>query len=615
MSQQPSLFPQVAPVPATPAAPAQFTLRPYQREAVDAIEAALRDARSTLVVMPTGTGKTVTFASAINRLSKRRVLVLAHREELLRQNAATISAVTGRACEIDKAGEYASRDGNNIVVASVQTQIARWCEEQRMHRHDPEDFDLVIIDEAHHAPADSYRRVVDHFQSNPHVRLIGVTATPDRLDEAALGQVFESVAFDYELSDAVRDGWLVVPHQRIVTVTDLDLSAVRTTAGDLNQGDLEAVLEAEKVLYGIAVPTLEMAGDKKTLVFAASVRHAEMLAELFNRYKPESARMVCGATPAPERQQLFADYRTGRFQFLCNVGVATEGFDEPGIECIAMARPTKSRALYAQAVGRGTRAMPSNLPDQGATADDRLALIAGSAKPRLEVIDFTGNAGRHKLICLTDILGGKYRDEIVEAAQRRVEAQAARGEAVDVLAALEIADRLAEEQRRRAAERKMRKGVRPSVAYITEIVDPFNWLAIRPQRERAWHVGRALSERQTAMLTKYNIDPETLNYTQGQQVIKEIIKRDICTVKQAKVLKRAGYDPEKITFTRARQLIDYLAANGWRRPAVDPPEFPAAGPPSTPAGRGASGKGYEPPAASPSVFSTSETQNLEDLPW
>ena len=265
-------------------------LRPYQTDAVSKVHEAWKDHRSALIVLPTGTGKTIVF-SHIAGTVRGRVMVIAHREELIAQAAQKIQVITGDEADVEM-GEFWASEGvfsrSRVVVSSVQTQNAGMGGDGRMSRFDPSQFDLLIIDEAHHATAPTYRRLIDHYRQNPNLKVLGVTATPDRADEEALGQVFESVAFDYEIVDAIADGWLVPVRQRAVYVEGLDYSSVRTTAGDLNGADLARILEYEEALHGIAHPTMELVGTRKSLVFAASVAHAERLAEIFNRHRPGS---------------------------------------------------------------------------------------------------------------------------------------------------------------------------------------------------------------------------------------------------------------------------------------------------------------------------------------
>ena len=539
-------------------------LRPYQVAAVEGVFEAWRSARSTLLVQPTGTGKTVTFAHVINRMSAGRALVLAHREELVFQAADKIARVTGQTPDVEMA-EMRADSGllgrPRVVVSSIQTQCAGRNGDSRMKRFDPQEFSLLVVDEAHHATAPTYRRVLEYYGQNPDLKILGVTATPDRHDEEALGQVFDSVAFDYELLDAIRDGWLVPIKQRAVVVDGLDYSSIRTTAGDLNGADLAKVMEYEETLHGIAHPTVELAAGRKTLVFAASVAHAERLCEIFNRHQSGCARFVTGTTPKDERRGMLADYAAGKFQILANVGVATEGFDEPGIQVVVMARPTKSRALYAQMSGRGTRPLPG-LVDGPVTAEARLAAIATSAKPACEIVDFVGNSGRHKLVTTADILGGNCSDEVV--ARARAKAEEADGAAVDMAEALVDAERELAEER----ERARRAAIRAKARYSCQVVDPFEVFHVEPWRERGWDKGRQPSEKMLALLEKNGIDTRSLTFTQAKQLVGEIINRyetKQCSYKQARLLARYGY-PTDVPFAEASRLIDALAKNGWKRP-------------------------------------------------
>jgi len=537
-----------------------LSLRPYQQEAADAVIESFKTNGSALVVMPTGTGKTILFSRIIEDHDWGRCLVLAHREELIRQAANKIEAVSGCAPDIEMAGEYADRSmflRNPVIVSSIQTQSRG-----RMKRFDPHQFGLVIIDEAHHATAKSYRRTIAHYRQNPNCKLLGVTATPDRSDESALGQVFDTVPCVYELSDAIADGWLVPVRQRVVTVDGLDMSSVRTTAGDLNGADLGKILEQESVAHEIAHPTYELVGKRKALVFAVTVRQAEMIADILNRHEQDCARWVCGKTPKHERAETLRDYTAGRFRFLVNVGVFTEGFDEPTIEVIVMARPTKSRALYSQCVGRGTRPLPGLVDDAG-SCPERRRRIATSGKPFVEVIDYVGNSGRHKLVTTADILGGKYGEEVVNLANHNTQEA---GTAQDISEALENA---AEEiDRRKADERRRRMAVIATAKYkVGGEVDPFDILDITEQPARGWDRVKKPSARMAEVLDKAGVSTQGMSYTQASQLIGAMMERrnkDQCTFRQAKVLSAHGYETTA-TFAEARTIIDSLAANGWKR--------------------------------------------------
>ena len=547
-----------------------MNLRPYQTAAADAIFKEWQENDSTLVVMPTGGGKTILFADVIRRVFPRRALVLAHREELIFQARDKIQRVTGLHADVEM-GEYRADGGlfraAPVVVSTIQTQCSGGDGGGRMAKFDPQRFGLLIIDEAHHATSPSYRRVIDYYRTNPSLKVLGVTATPDRADEEALGQVFQSVAFDYEVLDAIHDGWLVPIEQQMVHVEGLDYSSVRTTAGDLNGGDLAAVMEAEKNLQQMASASLSIIGKRRALVFTASVKAAELTAEIFNRHRLGMAAWVCGKTDREERRRVLADYAAGKIQVVCNCGVLTEGFDDPGVEVVIMGRPTKSRSLYSQMVGRSTRPLPG-VVDGPETADARKAAIAASAKPSCLVVDFVGNAGKHKLVTSADVLGGKVSEEAMElAVARAVKA----GGPVKMAEALDEAEAELHEQAR-LAELARRARLVATARFTTQSVDPFDVLHLEPVKSRGWDNVKSLTEKQRSLLAKQGINPDNLTFSQGKQLISEIFRRwdgKLCSFKQAKTLKKYGY-PTEVGFTDASRIIDALAKNNWRKPAGDP---------------------------------------------
>jgi len=530
---------------------------------VKGVQSALTGKKSALVVMPTGTGKTVCFAH-IAKQAVSRVMVIAHREELVQQAADKIRSVTGMSPDIEMAEYKAGRMYKApVVVASVQTLCAPWGDVHRMMKFNPDEFDILVIDEAHHATADSYRRIIAHFSRNQRLRTVGFTATPDRADKAALGMVFDSIAFQYEILTAMSDGWLVPIETQQVIVKDLDFSHVKTIAGDLNQGELATIMQQEKVLHGVVSPTIEIAGKRKTLVFASSVAHAERMAEIFNRHGVTAA-VVHGGTFKDERRRILQAYADGKIQVLCNCGVAVEGFDCPGIEVVVIARPTKSRALYTQMVGRGTRVLP-NVVDGLTDASERLAAIAASKKPRMLVIDFTGNSGRHKLVTAADILGGKYDDDMIAEAKKRI---AEAGKPADVIAELEKAAEEVLAKRREEALQKKRNVVTARVDYATKSIDAFGILNIGP--ERIAHAAKntaPMSHAQQAMLARNGIDITGLPVAHCRALYNEILRRiksGRCSYKQASLLRKYGYGTN-VSFREASRIIDDLKSNGWKK--------------------------------------------------
>ena len=543
-------------------------LRDYQQRAIDGLKSDLRDNQSTLLVMPTGTGKTIVFAEAV-RLAKKRALVVAHRDILIHQAVDKIELVTGERPAIEMAdlqsNEKSFFNRSKVVVASIQTLNAGYFE-RRMDRFNPEDFSLLVIDECHHSCAPTYRRVIERFAEGG-CKIIGVSATPDRADEQALGQIFESVAFKYEISEAIDDGWLVPLDVHRVYVKSLDFSDCRKLANDFNQGDLGAIMEQEKNLHGVVVPTMEIAGDKKTLIFATRVAHAERMAEIINRTKPGSAAMIEGKMSRDVRQKILREYVRGNLQYLVNVGIATEGFDVPGIACVSMARPTCSRALYAQCVGRGTRPLTGILEG----IDDpelRRNAISESDKPRLTVIDFVGNSGRHSLMSSSDILGGKHIDWIDHGFPERktTDSYFPNDEVDDQDHEYDPGYEQKNEELQEQARLK-RQRIHANVDYELRTSDPFSILSVQPKRFTDWYK-RRLSERQLTVLRRAGIEPNSHNPAEQCALFDNVVKRrkeGLCTFKQAKLLNTVGIEASELTFREASLEIDRLSSNGWKR--------------------------------------------------
>jgi len=390
-----------------------------------------RPIRSCLIVAATGLGKTVLMGGLANHWPEGRVMMISHRYELNSQAIKSFEAICGEDVELEQAGFHADRygPGSRIVVASVQTLCGRRKGRLRMEKFDPMTFGLLMIDEAHRSAAVSYRRIIEYFSQNPNLCVVGVTATPDRSDSIGLGCNFEHVACDYNLNWAIQNGWLVAPEQKFVQVDGLDLKDVKTTGGDLDTQQLARIVEQEENLHGMAKPIVDLCGkNKQCIVFTASVSQAHRLAELIRdyysrvhgEYRQNVAVSIDGSLQSqdPRRLAIVRGFKDGEIQFLVNMGIATEGFDAPATSVIAVGRPTKSRALYTQIIGRGTRPLPG-VVDGLATPEERIAAIAASAKPRCTVLDFVGQAGRHSLVCTVDILAGSGEPpEVIQRAKK-----------------------------------------------------------------------------------------------------------------------------------------------------------------------------------------------------
>jgi len=553
-------------------------LRNYQLEAETSVLQAWSDKNlSTLVVMPTGTGKTVLFASLIRSKLPARALVLAHRSELIWQARDKIQKVTGLTVDVEM-GEYKARTDKDlfhpksqVIVSTIQTQSAGGDGGGRMGKFAPMDFGLLIIDEAHHATSPSYRKVIEYYKTNPNLVIVGVTATPDRSDEEALGQVFDTVAFDYEILDAINDGWLVPIEQQMVSIEDLVFEGMRTTAGDLNSADLAAVMTAEKPLQGVASATIDIIGTKRGIGFASSVAHAEMLSEIFNRHRSGMSNVVSAKTDAEERKKIISEFAQGRIQFLWNCGIFTEGFDDSGVEVISMARPTKSRALYAQMAGRATRPHESiaHRLNDVFNAPLRRATIARSCKPSCLIIDFVGNSGKHKLITTADILGGNVSDEVLEAA---ISTARKSGKPMRMDKTIEEEEKRQEEiKAKKLAEEARKARLVGKASFKSTSVNPFDILQIKPiTSTRGWDKGKVASENMRRIMREHiKVNPDDYSYAQTRQLVSEFFRRiekKLCTINQAKTLKKFGVEPKDVTFANARIMLDQIASNGWRKP-------------------------------------------------
>lgn len=535
-------------------------LRDYQQQACDCVFKEWETVRSTLVVIPTGGGKTQCFAEIVRRSLPKRAIVIAHREELIFQAKKRIEQIAGIECDVEMAEMSAMTTGMfqaQCVIATVQTMS------KRCIRFNPMDYDLVIVDECHHSTAKSWVKVLDHFKKNPKCKILGVTATPDRADEEALGKIFDTVAFDYEILEAISDGWLVPVEQQMVHVAGLDFSHISTVAGDLNDGELASVMESEKIMLGVVGSSLEIIKDRQAILFAASVKQAEQACEIFNRHRANMAVFICGKTEKEDRRNIIRSFSEGAVQLLCNVGVATEGFDVPNVSVIIMGRPTKSRSLYAQCAGRALRPIPGTVDPFDLSEDRRLA-IASSRKPSALIVDFVGNSGRHKLMSTADILGGKSSDEAIEMAIAKAKNS---GGPVKIAEMLEESEE--EIQEAKAQEAARRAKLTAKVSYRTQTINPFDAFDLPVVKDRGWNQGKTLSAAQMALLQKQGIDPLSMSYAEGKQVLNELFRRwdsRLCTLKQAALLKRFGYDGSQMTMNDAKRLIDKIANNGWRRP-------------------------------------------------
>lgn len=521
-------------------------LRPYQREAVAASLSTLAEVRSALVVAATGTGKSLIGASIVAEVLGRtgkanaRALWIAHRGELLDQAVATFRRI-GLTASVEM-GERKAAWFDDVTCASVQTIQGR-----RLESFNPQAFDVVVADECHHSVSASWRKVLAHFGS---AKLIGLTATPDRFDKKGLGHVFDRVAYRYDLPTAIREGYLAPIVTKSVEVEGLDFSAIKKSQGDLAVDELDAIMQEESHLHAVARPTVELAGDRPTIVFAVTVEHAHALAGVLCRYAGEgAARAVHGGMDQEQRRRLLDGFARGEFRYLVNVAILTEGVDIPSVACVAIARPTMSRGLFCQMVGRATRLAPG--------------------KSTALVIDFVGNAGRHSLASVADILAGDRPDPV----KRRAEEIAAKGGGgqLGMLGALDEAEReIAQEEADRIQRESERRRFQADVRYrVVDIPTDLDAHILGLPIIRRPDVRDLPSPDQLERLKSNGIDATGIDYGTATRICNALRARwkaGLCTLKQARQFAKRGLR-EDIPFEDARGVMDAIASNGWKVPA------------------------------------------------
>lgn len=511
-------------------------LRPYQQQARDRIHAEWDAGHTrTLLVLPTGTGKTIVFASvaADQVRAGHRVLILAHRGELLEQAADKLQRSTGLVSAVEKADATCLNTWFRVVVGSVQT-LQRTA---RLERFPHDYFGTIIIDEAHHAITDGYRRILDYFGS---AKVLGVTATPDRGDMRNLGEVFDSLAFEYKLTDAIKEGYLC----RIMAQTiplKLDISSVTMSGGDYAVGDLGTALDP--YLEQIAAEMAQRCKDRKTVVFLPLIKTSQKFRDLLNA-KGFRAAEVNGQSA--DRREVLADFDAGKYNVLCNSMLLTEGWDCPSVDCVVVLRPTKVRSLYSQMVGRGTRLSPG--------------------KTDLLLLDFLWMTDKHELcrpadlVCedravarqMTENLAGSGCPQDIE------EAAAEAGEDVVTQREEALAKQL-EEQRRKKAK----------------LVDPLQYEMSIQAEDLAgyvpafgWEAGPP-SAQQAAALEKLGILPDAVESAGKASLLLDRLhkRRDegLTTPKQIRCLEKYGFQHVgRWSFEQAKHMIDRIAAGGWR---------------------------------------------------
>lgn len=513
-------------------------LRPYQKEAKESIFTEWeKGIQKTLLVLPTGCGKTIVFAKVAEECVKHgdRVLILAHRGELLQQASDKIAKATGLGCSVEKADETCLGSWFRITVGSVQSLMR----ETRLKRFPADYFNTIVIDEAHHCISDSYQRILNHFTD---AKVLGVTATPDRGDMKNLGSVFESLAYEYTLPRAVKEGYLS-PIKAITIPLKVDLTGVGMQSGDFKAGDLGTALDP--YLYDIAEEMKKYCQGRKTVVFLPLVKTSQKFRDILNQNGFHAAE-VNG--DSQDRAEILKDFEQGKYNVLCNSMLLTEGWDCPSVDCIVVLRPTKVRGLYCQMVGRGTRLAPG--------------------KEHLLLLDFLWHTERHELchpahlICESEEVAKKMTENLEKAGCPIDIEEAERIASEDVVAQREeaLAQQLAEMKKRK---RKLVDPLQFEMSIQAEdlagYVPAFGWEMAPP------------SEKQKQTLEKLGILPDQIdNAGKASKLLERLDKRrqeGLTTPKQIRFLEGRGFQHVGTwQFDSAKKLIDRIAANGWHVP-------------------------------------------------
>ena len=463
----------------------------------------------------------------------------------MEQAADKIKKVTGLKCAVEKAEESCIGSWYRIVVGSVQTMMRQ----KRLNQFDTDYFDTIIIDEAHHCISDSYQKVIDYFNE---AKLLGVTATPDRGDMKNLGKVFESMAYEYSLSLAIKEGFLS-PIKAQTIPLKLDLTEVGTQAGDFKTSDLGTALEP--YLYQIADEMKKYCDGRKTVVFLSLVKTSQKFCNILNENGFKAAEINGNSD---NRSEILNDFNSGKYNVICNSMLLTEGWDCPSVDCVVVLRPTKVRSLYCQMVGRGTRLSPE------------------TGKTELLILDFLWHTERHELCRPAHLIC-----ENEEVAQKMTENLEASGcpidiEEAEVQASEDVVVQREEALAKQLSEMKKRK---------RKLVDPIQFEMSIQAEDLSGYVpafGWEMSpptDKQKNALEKLGIMPDEIeNSGKAAKILDRLEKRKnegLTTPKQIRCLEQKGFKHVGTwQFEAASKLIARISANGWRVPnGINPATF------------------------------------------
>lgn len=334
-------------------------LRPYQEAAVNDACNALDKHNNTIVVAPTGAGKTIMLSALVGKRFKdgKKILIIQHRDELVNQNKDKFERINPNITTSIVNGTVKCWDGDSVF-SMIQT-ISR-----NRNLRDRVVFDMIVIDESHHAAADTYKKVIKVIKKdNPSVEIVGFTATPNRGDGKGLRSVFNNCAHQIEITSLIREGFLVPPKTYVIDCGVRDqLENVTRKGNDFDMDEVEAIMNRKVINNAVVKNWMEKAGDRKTVVFCSTIAHAKDLLEVFIEAGVE-AKMVVGKTPKDERSETLDSLSRGSLQVVVNVAVLTEGFDAPQVSCIVLTRPCSQKGTMVQMIGRGLRTIdPEEFP-------------------------------------------------------------------------------------------------------------------------------------------------------------------------------------------------------------------------------------------------------------
>lgn len=462
--------------------------RPYQSEAIEAIRTGFKEFKRLLAVLPTGSGKTVIFSMLAQLFLPAKTLILTHRQELLLQAIDKLRTVTGIWADKEKA-EFSAGLESPVVVASVQSMV------RRLDRWPSDHFHLVVADEAHHAVSPSWRKVLDHFDAH----VLGCTATPDRSDQRTLGEFFEAVAIDVPLVRLIKERYLCPITVKSVPLK-IDLSKVHLLAGDFSDQELGHLLEP--YLMTIAKAIKAHASFRKVLAFLPLIDTSLKFAAACNQVGLVAKHVDGGSEDREEALERFAN---GEFDVLTNAMLLTEGYDCPDIDCILVLRPTKSRPLFAQMVGRGTRVHPT--------------------KENLLLLDFLWLHERHRIVHPADLLAKD--EEEADIITQLVEDRSKNGFDPEQLDLLNVAGCATQERERRLREKLAEMADRKAKYISAEqfCLDHDNVEAAFYEPTMKWE-GQAPTDKQMKWLLKANINPDTVKGRGHASTLLDMVFKD-----------------------------------------------------------------------------------------